>query len=621
MSATVVDALLVTLGLDPSNFTAGTTEITINLNDLREESKKTAKDMADDGKKAAEFFTSIRNEMLALVGVSLSLKAVKDTIVEATRSMADLGRTSTLIGESARTVDAWGNAVKGFGGEAKDAQATMLGLQDSITSFQMTGQSNSTTQTLRAMGIQFLDENNQPRKSSDILLEVARYFEKINATPQQARQFGKMAGIDQSMINMLMQGESATRKFVAEQEKKSVVDEQQTKNAMRMEAAWRDLGTQWNNTKLTLTEALQPGIMKTTELLDDFSDWVNSHEGDIHKFFDELPDKVQPVIDELKKLEENTRTLREEMLKLLGIDPETWSAKWEFENVIEQLTEFGKMLNMVAELLTAVNEGRWADAAKVGKKMLEQGSDKPPAQAFVTDSANETADWIRDQTGFDPRRVGGWFREKLGFTPQHSLTPDSSGFLKTMSGTFAALESKYGLPEDLLKKVAMVESSGNPMAVGPETKYGRARGLFQLMPSTARWLGLKDGEEFDPQKASDAAARYLSQLIRQFGGNVNTALAAYNWGPGNVSKFGLENAPKETRDYLQKINGGMSIGAAARFPLLPAGRAGGNAVHNETHIGQINITTQATDAEGIAKEIPAHLKRNSLIYQADSGMS
>lgn len=61
--------------------------------------------------------------------------------------------------------------------------------------------------------------------------------------------------------------------------------------------------------------------------------------------------------------------------------------------------EFSKMLNMIADLLNAIKDGRWADAASIGKQLLNQGSDKPSAMPMVTDSANGTADWIKEHWG------------------------------------------------------------------------------------------------------------------------------------------------------------------------------------------------------------------------------
>jgi transglycosylase-like protein with SLT domain len=108
---------------------------------------------------------------------------------------------------------------------------------------------------------------------------------------------------------------------------------------------------------------------------------------------------------------------------------------------------------------------------------------------------------------------------------------------------------RQDVPDDLLDAIRHVESGGDPRAVGPPTRFGRALGPYQFLPSTARQYGI---DPFDEPQAREGARRYLSDLHAQFG-NWPEAIAAYNWGPSNVGKKGLDRAPKETRNYLKKI--------------------------------------------------------------------
>ena len=86
------------------------------------------------------------------------------------------------------------------------------------------------------------------------------------------------------------------------------------------------------------------------------------------------------------------------------------------------------------------------------------------------------------------------------------------------------------LPAGLLDRLSMVESGGNPRAV---SRAG-AMGAYQLMPGTARDLGVRD--PFNPDEARSGASRYLQQLHRQFG-DWRLAAMAYHAGPGNVSRW------------------------------------------------------------------------------------
>lgn len=139
-------------------------------------------------------------------------------------------------------------------------------------------------------------------------------------------------------------------------------------------------------------------------------------------------------------------------------------------------------------------------------------------------------------------------------------TTQGKMLLDSMAPILQRLESAYKLPEGLLKSVAITESSGNPNAVGPRTKYGQAKGLFQFIDSTARGLGLQGNDAFDPEKSAQAAAKYLSQLLQQNGGNLEKALASYNWGIGNVQQHGMDLMPQETRNYIPKVLSNMGGG-------------------------------------------------------------
>jgi hypothetical protein len=111
---------------------------------------------------------------------------------------------------------------------------------------------------------------------------------------------------------------------------------------------------------------------------------------------------------------------------------------------------------------------------------------------------------------------------------------------------FARAGRRHGVDPALLAAIAKAESSFNPRAV---SRAG-AQGLMQLMPGTARDLGVN---ALIPGEAVDGAARLMSQHLRAFGGRVDLALAAYNAGPGNVRKYGGVPPFDETRNYVQRV--------------------------------------------------------------------
>jgi soluble lytic murein transglycosylase-like protein len=119
---------------------------------------------------------------------------------------------------------------------------------------------------------------------------------------------------------------------------------------------------------------------------------------------------------------------------------------------------------------------------------------------------------------------------------------------KSLDEIISRAADVYKIPKKLIQSIIQHESNYNPTAVS----QAGASGLMQLMPATAKGLGVTD--IFDPEQNVFAGAKYIKQMLDKYNGNIDLALAAYNAGPGNVDKYGGIPPFTETRNYVQKVS-------------------------------------------------------------------
>ena len=136
-----------------------------------------------------------------------------------------------------------------------------------------------------------------------------------------------------------------------------------------------------------------------------------------------------------------------------------------------------------------------------------------------------------------------------GLAPAAATTPvaGASGGEGPFKAEIDAAAAKYGIDPALLRGLIRQESNFDPNAGSP----AGAQGLCQLMPGTAAALGCTNPR--DPAQNIDAGAKYLSQQLKAFGGDVTKALAAYNAGPGAVQRYGGVPPYAETQNYVRQV--------------------------------------------------------------------
>ncbi|HGK3983280.1 TPA: lytic transglycosylase domain-containing protein [Klebsiella pneumoniae] len=637
MAATVIDALLITLGLDTSDFRKGQKDVSDDLKKQREDAKKTAKEMAEQGKKAASFFSSIKTELLALTGVTVTAGGLMSLVKNTTSGLMDLSIQSKALGLSARELDGWSKSAEAAGSSAEKISASLQGFQGAIQGARVGDYSSSIfggLAQLNALTGQNFDVWGQDASSlAKTSLDALR---KIS-DPNLRRQVGLSLGFDDATLQRNQEG-----KFLPDVDrltKSSGITDASTKGAKEFTAAWAELGQNLDTVKNQIYVGLIPTIRDLNGLLIEWS----SGNAKSSSFFKELKRDINDIT---------------------GIDLGSWTLSGDLRNLKDNFSMLGKVLNHLGNALNELNNGNFSKAADEFKKAWYGTEDGKPSGNDALPGVTSNSQSIYENSTYKKYNdlLNKYLPEWLGGTPSDgkkdqdeksywdttktllskiadaivtpagasSLEPSIGGyqpnvplnaqaarlgakgkaFLQAMAGEFGSLEGKYGLPAGLLSSVAATESGGDPFA---ESKAG-AKGLFQFMPGTAKDMGLKGRDVYDPHKSAEAAAKYLRWLMDATGGDLEKTLASYNWGLGNVQKKGMDNLPSETRNYVPKVMAGMRPGAGMAVDRAMPGQAGG--VYN---FYGTKITTQAQNVEQLTSDIKKHGDNRVMLLAGYSG--
>ncbi len=199
--ATVIDSLVVTLGLDPAAFTQGQKQAAEALMKTRQASSQAAKEMQADGKRAGEFFSGIKNEALSLIGVLLGGKGIETFAREATKSIAELGRSAANIGVSARELSVFQMMIERNGGSAQAATSSLKGYADAVERFRLMGDPAALVGT-QLIGAS-LDES--PLAVYMKFVKFVQDHKNDAHGIQFINQIGSKLGYDQGLVNATIQ--------------------------------------------------------------------------------------------------------------------------------------------------------------------------------------------------------------------------------------------------------------------------------------------------------------------------------------------------------------------------------------------------------------------------------
>ncbi len=704
--ANIIDELVITLGLDAAEFSAGETAVIAGIGGLAQvmqklvdsfndgekktsksldktgkKTERVAKEMEAAGKKASSFFSSIKSQILALAGVTVSLGGLKSFVTSFTSNLNQLSTAADAFGMSAKALDGWTKAGQAFGVSANEIVGAFSRINDAKARLKSGVALDPAFETLLKTASQAgVDIDIASESTESIMRKLTGVFPRLNKDQQQA--YGGELGFGYAAQQWFSSGHALkdVDKFTAS----SGVDDKSVAAARRFREQWTEISQSFENTGYILFNALLPYINDFNIWLKNLADWMNKHPEEIKKAVSGFLDKMSFIISVANQAADAVGGWGNVIIGLIGLKFAGWL--WGIYRAASSMLKMGKgggglpgkgaigkagiygaityaLYDPVESAATSIvgEETKntldsyglylasdWtpffskkeyeAYQAKLGGKVSQPDTtvikevkeeEKRSENDRIIRAEDERQQWLEYSNN--------WLKTALdkltdsinklidSLVPQvvaAEMSPNTTGMklLGWLSPKLAQLEQQFGLPVGLLRSVAMTESGGNQYAV---SKAG-AKGLFQFMPGTAKHFGLMDDDVFDPVKSSEAAAKYLSQLMRMFDGDLSKALAAYNWGQGNVMRKGLGAAPKETRDYIPKVLANMPQPGAHVAAQRYSNTVNNNrtsSVSESYHIGTIQVSSDANNVKGVVNDARQKIGGSTLATSYSTGVT
>jgi hypothetical protein len=267
----VIDALVITLNLDSSQFRKDQVAVSDSSKKLKEKLVKDGKDVEKSGKDAAESWGSLKKEILGVVAAYLGLDAIKNAVSDVTKFNKEVSLSAQGIGVSAQELSAWGMAVERMGGDATSATASLRHLADIFNDLKSGHASTATLEWFGRLQAEGGVKLNAMKPMLEQLPQIAEGLKHIAEVQGASRALyvGRQLGLDEGTIRLLMQGKDAVKAIVENMEKLAPTPEQIEKTN-ELYQAWVSLKQTFESLANVLTANFAPAFQA---VIDKFTEW------------------------------------------------------------------------------------------------------------------------------------------------------------------------------------------------------------------------------------------------------------------------------------------------------------------------------------------------------------
>lgn len=604
--ATVIDSLVVTLGLDPKAFKAGSAQARTDLKATSDEAQKRAREMEASGKVAAQYFSKIRNEALALLGVFTAGVGIKNFVENTIVGAASLGRLSQNLGISTERLSAWQRVAEDAGGTAEGMNAQLKESQKTIAQFKM-GQSSESLQWFFRMG----GKTSDLKDGNTYLMARSKIISEIFKTdPGRAQLVASQMGISEDQFNLLKQGPAVVQAQVAAMEKLSAITAADARQADELRKKWLNVERTFTLVGIKVVEALMPAFDELIRYIKQLGDWVVTHKDDITNWVNGAVKAIHEFAEEANKAAEAVGGWKNVLIGLAAI---------KVLGMVSPLLSLAGALTSVGSALGVIGGGVGATALAVlggiGAMVYSKGLNTGEADYL---KAHQGATWDGDPVG---RARQGANSGSLADRQKYLAGRlKSAGYTDAqVAGIIGSLMQESGLDPNAVNKTS--GATGIAQWLGPRAKAFQKQFGHSLKEST---FGEQTDFMLQELKTTEKLADSRIRLAK-------TAAQAAEIHAREFERPGAAEANIARRQaYANGVYSSLGQANAAAVASLPVGAQSSalqmastsNTSSSEVNInGPINVHTQATDAAGVAHGLGSEISKFHFVAQANTGLT
>lgn len=611
MAATVVDALMVTLGLDAKAFLSGKNQATDATKKLSTEETKAAKATEENNKRAAESFKKVRNEVLALLAIFTAGMGLKDFTESTINSAVNLGYMAKNLQMSTKDLSAWQRAAERAGGSAEGITSQLQQSQQAVAKFKIGQVGDDVVSFLRWGGktSDLKDGNSYLLARSSI---IAKMFQ---VDPAKAQLVSKAMGVSDEEFNFIKQGTAGILALVAAQEKNSAISEKQAAQALKLKNEWLDFSDRLKYVGTTVLLELMPTFEILLQKLQGMADWVADHKADIVKWVDGAVAAIREFVEEANQAADAVGGWKNVLialaaLKVLSMSSGILSLAGAFLKLGGALGGIGSAgavaLPILAKLLGVAALALHSDSLNSGEDAYLASRRAQPGQAWPGDAVGDKR---RSGAGNDPaaqaavdRLVGmGWSKAQASglvanLWKESLLNPSAVGD----NGHAYGIGQWHSDRQDAFKKLFGIDIRKS--SLDQQLQFAN----YELTQGNEQGAGRRLRNATNPLDAGAIVSRYYERPANAEGEAQSRAGIASDL----YASLGQSNAAR-----IAGQSAGARGSAASRISNMTSSA--------ETNInGPITIQTLATDAQGIAREFGKAVGKYSFtVPQANTGLT